>query len=99
MIADLFEHQDALIKAATSPRKLQQGLNEVGGRHGLNPDEVGTCIADPKVNAAIISRARATPDFITGTPGFVVGGEHVEEASIDSLSAAIEAKLRPRAPQ
>jgi protein-disulfide isomerase len=93
VIADLFETQDALIKAAAHPRRLQDTLVALGARHGLNADEVGTCIGDAKVHEVTIAGAQAAPATVTGTPSFFVNGQQVDENSADAIAAVIDAKL------
>jgi len=93
VIADLFDTQDALIKAAPHPRRLQQTLVALGGRHGLSADQVGTCIADPAVLAVTRKGVEEAPASVTGTPSFFVNGEQIDENSAEAIAAAIDAKL------
>jgi len=98
VIADLFDSQDAIIKAATQPRKLQDALVALGGRHGLDADEVGTCIGDTEIQKLTIKGAQDAPATVTGTPTFIVNGKQVDENSVEAIAAAIEAKLAASAP-
>jgi protein-disulfide isomerase len=93
VIADLFDAQDALIKAAPHPRRLQQAFIDIGRRHGLSSDEVGTCIADPAVFAVIRKEAEEAPVTVTGTPTFFVNGQQIDENSADAIAAVIDAEL------
>jgi protein-disulfide isomerase len=93
VIADLFDAQDALIEAAPHPRRLQQAFIDIGRRHGLSSDEVGTCIADPAIFAVIRKEAEEAPATVTGTPAFFVNGQQVDENSAEAIAAVIEAKL------
>jgi protein-disulfide isomerase len=98
VIADLFDTQDALIKAAPRPRKLQQTLIALGGRHGLNADEVGTCIADPEIQRVTTKGVRDAPASVTGTPSFFVDGQQIDENSAAAIAAAVEARLGAAVP-
>ncbi len=98
VIADLFKSQEEIIKAAPRPRQLQDALVALGGRHGLNADEVGTCIGDANIQKLIIKGAQEAPASVTGTPTFFVNGQQVDENSADAIAAAIEAKLPAPAP-
>ena len=80
------------------PRQLQDALVALGGRHGLNADEVGTCIGDADIQKLIIKGAQEAPATVTGTPTFIVNGQQVDENSVDAIAAAIEAKLPAPAP-
>ena len=65
VIDDLFKSQDDLLSAARQPRRLQQRLIELGGRHGLSADEVGTCIDDDALHKHSMDVARSAPPSIT----------------------------------
>jgi protein-disulfide isomerase len=93
VIDDLFQNQEKLIGAMRQPRRLQRELTELGSRHGLSADEVGSCIADEKLTRHIVDIARAAPASVTGTPAFIVNGEDVEQNSLEALSAAIDSAL------
>jgi protein-disulfide isomerase len=93
VIEDLFASQDAFIDAMRQPRRLQRELNELGSRHGLSADEVGSCIAYEPLTQHIIDVARAAPASVTGTPSFIVNGKDVEQNSLEALSAAIDSAL------
>ena len=97
VITDLFDHQEQLLGAARSPGRVQQLLVAVGGRHGLTPDEVGTCINDKAIQAATIKGVADAPSFVTGTPTLIVNGEVVAEHSLAALSQAIDARLNAKA--
>ena len=92
-IGDLFDNQDAILKAAADPWKLQQQLRAVGARHGLSADQVGTCIDDKPIAAVTRKIAEGAPDYVTGTPTIVVNGEKIPEHSLEAVSAAIDAAL------
>lgn len=93
VIADLFDSQDALVEAVRHPRRLQDRLVALGGRHGLSFDEVNTCVSSRDVLDAIIAGVDKAPASVTGTPTFFVDGEEVAEHTLAALSAAIDAKL------
>ncbi len=52
VLDDLFDRQDALVEASRNPWQLQNRLREIGARHGLTPDQVGTCMDDKAIDAA-----------------------------------------------
>jgi protein-disulfide isomerase len=93
VIADLFDSQDALIKAAPHPRRLQQQLVALGGRHGLSSDEVNSCIASPAVLDATAHGIDDAPPSVTGTPTFLIDGEQIKEHTAEAIAAAVDAKL------
>jgi protein-disulfide isomerase len=92
VIDDLFDNQGPLVDAVRhrQPRLLQRMLVELGSRHGLSPDEVGSCIDHEPLARHLIEVVRAAPDSVTGTPAFIVNGAKVQ-ASAEALSAAIDA--------
>lgn len=89
----LFEAQDRLFDAASNPRKVQQQLNAIGGKFGLSPDQVGTCIDSKEILALTREGVRNAPESITGTPSFAIRGEKIEVESFEGLAAAIDAEL------
>ncbi|MDP3740380.1 MAG: thioredoxin domain-containing protein [Hyphomonadaceae bacterium] len=91
VIGDLFKSQDSLLSNARQPRGLQQRLIELGGRHGLSADEVGTCVDDEALHEYSMENARSAPPSITSTPSFIVNGKDVDENTLEALSAAIDA--------
>lgn len=91
VIDDLFKSQDSLLSNAREPRGLQQRLIELGGRHGLSTDEVGTCVSDEALHKYSLDVALAAPPSIASTPSFIVNGKDVEENTLEALSAAIDA--------
>lgn len=99
VIDDLFEHQGDLIESARNPWRLQKNLRELGARHGLNADQVGTCIDDKAIEEITRKHALEAPAFVTGTPAFVIAGADIEQ-TFEALSAAIDAELakQPAAP-
>ncbi|HVY89827.1 MAG TPA: thioredoxin domain-containing protein [Hyphomonadaceae bacterium] len=97
-IADLFGSQDAILKSAVDPWKLQQQFRALGARHGLSADQVGTCIDDKSIAAMTSKVAHAAPDYVTGTPTIVVNGEKIPEHSLEAVSAAIDAALAKTPP-
>ena len=101
VIDDLFDHQNEIIESGRNPWRLQKNLRDLGARHGLNMDQVGTCIADKSIDAATHKYVRESPPFVSSTPTFVIAGKDVEQ-TMDDLSAAIDAELAkptPAAPQ
>jgi protein-disulfide isomerase len=93
VIGDLFENQKSLVEATREPRKLQRFLLELGSRHGLSADEVGSCIASEPLTTHLIEVAGAAPESVTGTPAFFVNGKNVEGNSLEALSTAIDAAI------
>ncbi len=99
VIDDLFAKQRPLIEATQQPRRLQNLLIDLGARHGLSADQVGSCISHEPLARHIMDVARAAPDSVTGTPSFFVNGTEVDQNSLEALSAAIDAALgNPAAP-
>jgi protein-disulfide isomerase len=93
VIEDLFQNQETLINAMRQPRRLQRELTELGSRHGLSADEVGSCIAFEPLTQHLVDIARAAPSSVTGTPAFIVNGVDVEGNTLEALSAAIDSAL------
>ena len=97
-IDDLFDHQNEIIESGRNPWRLQKNLRELGGRHGLNADQVDTCIDDKALLELTRKYVQESPAFVTSTPTFLIGGEDVDQ-TIDALSAAIDAELAKAAPR
>lgn len=93
VLDDLFDRQAALVEASANPWRLQQGLREIGARHGLTPDQVGTCLDDKGINAVTRAGASAAPSFITGTPTFLMDGKLMDNETVEGMFAAIDARL------
>jgi protein-disulfide isomerase len=92
VIDDLFDHQGEIIESGRNPWRLQKNLRELGARHGLNADQVGTCIADKTIDDTTRKYLAEAPPFITTTPSFLIGREDVDQ-TLEALSAAIDAEL------
>ncbi|MDP3491929.1 MAG: thioredoxin domain-containing protein [Hyphomonadaceae bacterium] len=98
VIDDLFDHQNEIIESSRNPWRLQKSLRDLGGRHGLNADQVGTCIDDDALVELTRKYVQESPPFVTSTPTFIIGGEDVDQ-TMEALSAAIDAELAKAAPQ
>ena len=92
VIDDLFKNQNVIIESGANPWRLQKQLRELGARHGLNADQVGTCVADPALIEVTRKYVQESPPFVTSTPTFLIGGQDVEQ-TMEALSAAIDAEL------
>ena len=88
----MFDEQEALFNAA-SPEDMKKQLNAIGAKFDLSPDAVSTCIDDPAILEATNSALADMPATITGTPSFVINGVKIEPASLEAISAAIDAEL------
>jgi protein-disulfide isomerase len=101
-IDSLFDAQDTLFEAASDPRKLRRELVAIGGKFGLTPDQVGTCIDSKDVLALTRDTVKNAPASVTGTPSFVIKGEKLDIETFEGLAAAIDAELakaaQPAAP-
>lgn len=97
VIDDLFKNQNLIIEAGANPWRLQKQLRELGARHGLNADQVGTCIADPSLTEVTRKFVQESPAFVTSTPTFVIDGKDVDQ-TMEALSAAIDAELAKAQP-
>ncbi len=89
----LFAKQDALMSAGRNPWQLQQDLRAIGAAFGLDKDEVGTCIANEAIVELTRAGVQAAPADITGTPSFAIGGVKLELATLEDLSAALDAAV------
>lgn len=92
VIDDLFAEQNNLL-ASGNEAAARAALEKLGARHGLTPDVVKTCIQSQEISDLIIKGVEESPDFVRSTPTLIVGGKHVEDYSLPSLAAAIEAEL------
>lgn len=97
VIDDLFKNQNLIIESGANPWRLQKQLRELGARHGLNADQVGTCIADPSLTEVTRKFVQESPAFVTSTPTFVIDGKDVDQ-TMEALSAAIDAELAKAQP-
>ncbi len=69
VIDDLFEHQGELIESARNPWRLQKNLRELGARHGLNVDQVGTCMDDKAIDEVTRKHAARSARLRHRNPG------------------------------
>lgn len=98
VVDDIFTNWHELMEGA---QKGAAGpiLVAVGGRHGLDPEQVRSCLNNKGVQDLVnktIEEARTMQ--VTGTPTIFLNGEKIEEGhTFEGLSAAIEAKLNPGA--
>jgi protein-disulfide isomerase len=97
VIDDLFKNQNLIIESGANPWRLQKQLRELGARHGLNADQVGTCIADPSLTEVTRKFVQESPAFVTSTPTFLIDGKDVDQ-TMEALSAAIDAELAKAQP-
>lgn len=93
VLDDLFDRQDALVEASRNPWQLQNRLREIGARHGLTPDQVGTCMDDKAIDAVTRAGVKDAPAFITGTPSFLLNGKEMDNETVEGMFAAIDAAL------
>lgn len=92
VIDDLFDRQNEIIESGRNPWRFQKNMRDLGSRHGLNADQVGTCIDDAALIEITRKYVQESPAFVTSTPTFLIGGEDVEQ-TMEALSAAIDAEL------
>lgn len=100
VIDDLFDNQNVIIESGANPWRLQKQLRELGARHGLNADQVGSCVADPALTEVTRKFVQESPPFVTSTPTFLIDGKDVDQ-TMEALSAAIDeqlAKVQPASP-
>lgn len=97
VIDDLFDHQNEIIESGRNPWRLQQNLRDLGARHGLNADQVGTCVDDPALTELTRKYVNESPPFVTTTPTFLIAGKDVDQ-TMEALSAAIDAELAKAVP-
>lgn len=97
VIDDLFKNQNIIIESGANPWRLQKQLRELGARHGLNADQVGSCVADPSLTEVTRKFVQESPPFVTSTPTFLIDGKDVDQ-TMEALSAAIDAELAKAQP-
>ena len=69
-------------------------LLRIANGAGLSEEQFQTCVTDPAALQAMDARIKAAQDAgVTGTPYFLVNGEHVLDTSMEGLSTAIDAAL------
>lgn len=93
VIATLFEAQDTLRSASRDPWLLQQELRAIGEMHGLDKDEVGTCLDDSRIVEMTRAGVKAAPAEITGTPSFAINGVKLGLETLDDLPAVLDAAV------
>lgn len=93
IIDDLFAQQDTLVEASRNPWRLQKAFRDLGAKHGLSADQVGTCMDDKGIDGVTRQGVKEAPASITGTPTFLVDGKQLELEDADSFFAAIDAAL------
>ena len=73
-------------------------LLRIANGAGLTEEQFQTCVTDADAIKAMDGRIKAGIDAgVTGTPWFLVNGEHVQDSSLTSLSEKIDAALARRA--
>lgn len=93
MIDDLFAQQDELVEASRNPWRLQKAIRDLGAKHGLSADQVGTCMDDKNIDGVTRKGVKEAPASITGTPTFLIDGRQLELEDAESFFAAIDAAL------
>jgi protein-disulfide isomerase len=79
------------IFGGTPPRTI---LLRIANGAGLSEEQFQACVTDADAIKAMDARIKSALDAgVTGTPYFLVNGEHVQDSSIAGLSAAIDAAL------
>lgn len=94
MVDEFFTRQYDVMVAAQSGSALPV-LNEIGAKNGLTPDQVLTCIDhQPELKASIKkSRDDASTKGVRSTPSVFINDEMLPNPTIESIIAAIDAKL------
>jgi protein-disulfide isomerase len=98
VLDDLFAQQEAIFAAASNATGLQEALTAIGAKHGLNADQVRTCIEDPGIRDYLRKVVDEMPKEVDGTPTFLVNGKIIEPPTPEAFGAAIAAAANP-APQ
>jgi len=79
------------IFGGTPPRTV---LLRIANGAGLSEEQFQACVTDADAIKAMDTRIKSALDAgVTGTPYFLVNGEHVQDSSIAGLSTAIDAAL------
>ena len=103
VLDDIFTHQYELLQATRTQGGAMKELIAIGGRHGLNEQQVRACVQSPDVLAEINRTADlANADGVTSTPQLIVNGENAGDAirSYEALATFLNKKLgieEPRA--
>ena len=79
------------IFGGTPPRSV---LLRIANGAGLSEEQFQDCVTDQDAIKAMDARIKSALDVgVTGTPYFLVNGEHVADSSLAGLSTAIDAAL------
>ena len=97
VIEDVYSNYHEMMDAISSPKGAAPILVEIGGRHGLSPDQVAACARSTAVRDYVNKEIAEKPDYANSTPTLILDGEHVTDLSYDNLTRLIEAKLNPGA--
>lgn len=97
VIEDVYSNYHEMMDAINSPRGAAPILVEIGGRHGLSPEQVAACARSTAVRDYINKEITEKPDYVNSTPTLILDGEHVTDLSYANLTKLIEAKLNPGA--
>lgn len=90
VIHEIMASQQELF-SGTPPRTI---LLRIANGAGLTEEQFQTCVTDPAAIQAMDARIKSALDVgVTGTPYFLVNGEHVADSSLAGLSTAIDAAL------
>jgi protein-disulfide isomerase len=93
VVDDVYTHYADLMDAVQSGTGAAPMLVEIGGRAGLSPDEVRTCVNSKDIQTYIQKVVDDARGKVTATPTVFVDGEKVENHLYPGLSAVINAKL------
>lgn len=94
MVDEFFTRQYDVMTAAQAGSALPV-LNEIGQKNGLSGEQILTCIDhQPELKASIKkSRDEAAAKGVKSTPSVFINDELLPNPTIDSIIAAIDAKL------
>lgn len=97
VVDDVYANYHKMMDAVDSANGAAPVLIEIGGRHGLSPDQVAACARSKAIRQYVDKEIAEKPDFAQSTPTVIVDGEHIEDTRYDNLVKVIEAKLNPNA--
>ncbi|MBI1359755.1 MAG: thioredoxin domain-containing protein [Alphaproteobacteria bacterium] len=97
VIEDVYSNYREMMDATSSPKGAASVLVEIGGRHGLSPEQVAACARSQAVQDYVNKEIAEKPAYANSTPTLILDGEQVTDLRYDNLKTLIDAKLNPGA--
>ena len=76
------------------PAEVMENLRRIGRRAGLVDDQIDACLTEERARAMLdLSEAQMEADEISGTPSFIINGEHYSNMSYTAFADILDGLL------